>query len=88
MLEFILYLIVKLSVGHQWFVTVGLLLWEWVNQSFDTAYKMAHLFIYPLSFSYRESVFVFKIKAAVHLAVDGIFSLCFAAGVWRSEWND
>lgn len=36
----------------------------------------------------RESVFVFKIKAAVHPAVDGIFSLCFAAGVWRSGCND
>lgn len=33
-------------------------------------------------------MFVFRIKAAVHLGDDGIFSLCFAAGVWRSGWND
>lgn len=53
-----------------------------------TVYKMANLLIYPLGFTHRERVFILRIKAAVHLAVDGIFSLCFAAGVWRSEWND
>lgn len=53
---------------------------EWANQWFDTVYKMTNLFIYPLGFTHSVCVFGFRIRAAVHLAVDGIFSLCFAAG--------
>lgn len=50
-------------------------------------YETANRFIRPSQF-YSQREFVFSINAAVHLGVDEIFSLCFAAGVWRSGWND
>lgn len=85
MLEMILNVMFIIFVGHHYLLFVSHLGNGRISHL--TQFMKLQICLSTFLVLLTVCVFGFWIKTAVHLAVDGIFSLCFAVGVWRSELN-